>query len=119
MSDDNVLSPTILAEKRSEMKNRGGINWLIDLLLEEIPNYVSELQQAITTGDSETLVLAAHKFKGSCSNVGAISMMDFCKQLEKLGRTGDMEKAAIIMANDLAQKVECLINALEREKQQD
>ncbi len=119
MFDDNILSPTILAEKRRDMRSRDGINWLIDLLIEEIPNYVSELQKGITTANSETLILAAHKFKGSCSNVGAISMMSFCKQLEELGRAGQMEKAALIMKNDLAQEVESLVKALEQEKQQD
>jgi HPt (histidine-containing phosphotransfer) domain-containing protein len=119
MSDDNVLSPTILAFKREEMKESGGINWLINLFLDELPNYVNQLQQAIASRDAETLFLVAHKFKGSCYNIGAVGMITLCKQLEELGRAVDMEKAAAIVESDVEKEVGRLRNALELEKQQD
>jgi HPt (histidine-containing phosphotransfer) domain-containing protein len=119
MSDDNVLSPTILAFKREEMKESGGVNWLINLFLGELPNYVDQLQQAIASRDAETLFLVAHKFKGSCYNIGAVGMITLCKQLEELGRAGDMEKAAAIVEKDVEKEVGRLTNALELEKQQD
>ncbi len=119
MSDDNVLSPTTLAFKREEMKESGGINWLINLFLGELPNYVDQLQQAIASREAETLFLVAHKFKGSCYNIGAIGMITLCKQLEELGHAGDMEKAAAIVESDVEKEVGRLTNALELEKQQD
>jgi len=119
MPDDNVLSPTILAFKREEMKESGGVNWLINLFLGELPNYVNQLQQAIASRDAETLFFVAHKFKGSCYNMGAVAMITLCQQLEELGHAGDMEKAAAIVESDVEKEVGRLINALELEKQQD
>ena len=83
MSNNEVLSSTILAKKRHEMRERGGVNWLIDLFIDEFPNYLNELQQAITTNDGEALFLAAHKFKGSCSNLGAVGMVALCKKIRR------------------------------------
>jgi len=119
MSDNNVLSQSVLDYKRYEMKDHGGINWLINLFISEIPNYINQLQQAIASADGEALHLAAHKFKGSCSNVGAIGMIALCEQLEELGHAGEMEKATLMVASHLEKEVERLKNALELEKQQD
>lgn len=118
MSDDNVLSSTTLAFKRKEMKENGGVNWLINLFLSELPNYINQLQQAIASRDAETLFLVAHKFKGSCYNIGAIRMITLCEQLEEIGRVGDIGKAEAI-ESDVKKEVGRLTHALELEKQQD
>ncbi len=119
MSDNNVLSATTFISKRLEMKDRDGINWLIDLFINELPNYQTDLQQALTAGDGEALFLAAHKFKGSCSNLGAVSMVALCKRLEVLGRASDLEPATIVMENELLKEITLLKKALEQEKQQE
>jgi HPt (histidine-containing phosphotransfer) domain-containing protein len=119
MYDDNVLSPTRLAFKREEMKESGGVNWLINLFLGELPNYVNQLQQAIASRDADKLFFVAHKFKGSCYNIGAVGMITLCEQLEELGRVGNMEKAAAMVESDVEKEVGRLTNALELEKQQD
>lgn len=116
MSDNNVLSRTTLALKRQEMKDRGGINWLIDLFINEVPNYLNELQQALASGDGETLYLAAHKFKGSSSNLGAIALVDICKQVETLARAEKIEQVAFLITNELPQEAKRLMEVLEREK---
>ena len=117
MSNNEVLSSTILAKKRHEMRERGGVNWLIDLFIDELPNYLNELQQAITTNDGEALFLAAHKFKGSCSNLGAVGMVALCKKLEGLGRAGDIQQATVLMEKDMNFGIKQLKEALELEKQ--
>ena len=119
MPDNNVLSLTTLASKRQEMINRGGVNWLIDLFINELPNYINELQQAITAGDGEALYLAAHKFRGSSSNLGAIGMIALCKQLEALGRAGDIEQATLVMENDMDREIKRLTEALKEEKKRE
>lgn len=118
MLDNNheVLSSATLEQRRQEMKDIGGIVWLIDLFLTELPNYENELKQAITTEDSNALYLAAHKFRGSCSNLGATAMVELCKELETLGRKGDIKQASVIMSDSLDSEIERLKQALEQER---
>jgi PAS domain S-box-containing protein len=110
-----VLSATKLEQMRKDMKGRS-IAWLIDLFLRELPNYINELNKAIQTKEGENLYLAAHKFKGSCSNLGAMSMVELCKQLEILGRAGDLEPAAQIVIHQVPQAAQHLAEALQQEK---
>ena len=117
MSDDNNVLSNMLASKRLEMTNCGNLNWLIDLFINELHNYLNELQKALDSGEGEALFLAAHKFKGSCSNLGAVGMVALCKQLERLGHANDMEKAAIVMKTQVPKQAKLLREALEREKQ--
>jgi HPt (histidine-containing phosphotransfer) domain-containing protein len=42
---------------------------------------------------------AAHKLKGSCSNLGAARLRDLCQQLEKLGRNGSLQTAPELLAS--------------------
>jgi HPt (histidine-containing phosphotransfer) domain-containing protein len=119
MPDHEVLSSTALAKKRHEMKQRRGISWLIDLFIGELPNYINELQQAITANDGEALFLAAHKFKGSCSNLGAVGMVALCKQLEALGRAGEIVKASSLLENEVKKEIQWLKEAFEVEKQKE
>ncbi|OQW95960.1 MAG: hypothetical protein BWK79_00510 [Beggiatoa sp. IS2] len=116
MSNNDVLSTEVLANMRQEMKNRG-INWLIDLFLKELPNYLNNLRQAIENSDGEKLYLAAHKFKGSCTNLGAIKMVTLCQQLEVLGQTNNLQQATQMINEQLDQESQRLREALEQEKQ--
>ncbi len=115
MSDNNVICHTTLASKRKDMENRGGsINWLIDLFIEELPNYLGDLQKAIAAGDGEGVYSAAHKFKGSSSNLGAVGIIAICQQLEQLGRAGNIEQAALLMSNQMDKEIEHLKEALKQ-----
>jgi len=116
MLDNEILSQAVLNRMRQEMKNRNLI-WIIELFISELPNYLNELQQALASGDGENLYLVAHKFKGACSNLGAKNMVELCKRLETLGRSGDLAQASVVMANDLPRESERLRQALEKEKQ--
>jgi PAS domain S-box-containing protein len=110
-----ILSSTKLEQMRKDMKGRS-ITWLIDLFLKELPNYINELNKAIQTNEGENLYLAAHKFKGGCSNLGAIGMVELCKQLEILGRAGDLEQATQIVIHQIPPAAQQLTEALQQEK---
>jgi len=113
---NDILSKTMLASKRHEMQDRGGIHWLIDLFISELPNYVRELTQALEINDGEELYLAAHKFKGGCSSMGADDLVTTCKQLEALGKDNNLTQATLIIEEDIPKKLELLMLALEQEK---
>ena len=59
---------------------------LLDTFLADSEERLRLLRQAERVGDAQNLRLAAHSFKGSCSNMGASMLAGLCKQLEELGR---------------------------------
>jgi len=113
--NEKILSSRLLNQMRVDMQSRG-IAWLLDLFLQELPNYLQQLHIAITTGDGEEVYLAAHKFKGSCSNVGAVAMVNLCKTLETLGRENNLAEISILMKEQVIPQTEELKQALEIEK---
>jgi HPt (histidine-containing phosphotransfer) domain-containing protein len=113
-----VLSQAKLKQIRDEMKTRG-INWILDLFLRELPNYLNNLKEAIANGDGQGLYLAAHKFKGSCSNVGAEGIVALCKQLETLGHANELQTASQLIENELEQEIKRLEQAIFQEKEKE
>ncbi|MDM8568422.1 Hpt domain-containing protein [Thiotrichales bacterium HSG1] len=111
-----ILAPTMLAIKREEMHERGGVNWLIDLFVSELPNYVKELKLAIDINNGDELYLASHKFKGACSSMGANDLVTTCKQLELLGKDNNLTEATAIIEEKIPKKIDLLIAALAQEK---
>ena len=113
-----VLSQAKLTQIREEMKTRG-IVWILDLFLRELPNYLNNLKEAIANGDGEGLYLAAHKFKGSCSNVGAEGIVALCKQLEILGHANELQTANQLIEKELEQEIKRLEQAIFQEKEKE
>lgn len=109
------LDNKTLDNMRYEMRSRG-IGWLIDLYLREVPNYLNSLKDALASADKEKLYLAAHKFKGSSSNLGAQQVVALCKELEIAGRAGAFDQATAKIVQ-LEEALEQLKTALEVERQ--
>lgn len=101
--DNNPLDPSVLQDMRDNMQGRD-VKWIITLFLHELPNYLAELQQAIDTADGQSLYLAAHKFKGATSILGAHRVVSLCKVLETLGRDQAFQEAADQL---LQMRIEC------------
>jgi HPt (histidine-containing phosphotransfer) domain-containing protein len=55
---------------------------LVALFIEHTPPKLTQLAEAIETGDQGALKRAAHSLKGSSANVGARGMQQVCEQLE-------------------------------------
>jgi HPt (histidine-containing phosphotransfer) domain-containing protein len=72
---------------------------LADLFLEEAPNMVREIENAITTGDPTALQNAAHTLKGSVGNFAAPEAVAASFALEKMGRQQDLSNASPAFAS--------------------
>lgn len=59
---------------------------LIELFLQDVPQRVAELEQAIAGGDAPLLTRAAHTIKGSCSNFGAAGLAEVALKMEHQGK---------------------------------
>ncbi len=66
---------------------------LIDLFLEEIPDQLADMQQAIAEQNSKTLTLAAHTLKSNSATLGAMTLSAICQELETAGHKAQVEIA--------------------------
>jgi two-component system, sensor histidine kinase and response regulator len=61
---------------------------VVELYLSSTPTLLQTMREAESGGDAEKLKAAAHSFKSSSANLGALKLADVCKELETLGRAG-------------------------------
>lgn len=71
---------------------------LLDTFLADSEERVRLLRQAYEADESESLRRAAHSFKGSCSNMGAVLLADLCQELETAARTEQLAQAPALIA---------------------
>lgn len=66
---------------------------MIDCYLEESPKLLEEIATAIAGGNVVQVTRAAHTLKGSSLTLGAVTLSNFCKELEILSREGNTEES--------------------------
>lgn len=67
---------------------------LIDTYLVDSPTRLEAVEAALAAGDPVAMERAAHGLKSSSANMGALGLASLCKQLETLGRGGQIDGAA-------------------------
>ncbi|MCQ4294789.1 Hpt domain-containing protein [Pseudomonas stutzeri] len=72
---------------------------LLDTFLADSEERVRLLRQAYQAEQTETLRRAAHSFKGSCSNMGAVLLADLCQELETAARGEQLAQAPVLIAS--------------------
>lgn len=75
---DQQIDGEVLRELRDVMGDQYVA--LLDTFLDDCEKRMTQLQQA---KDADGLGYAAHSFKGSCSNMGAMGLAELCRQLEE------------------------------------
>ncbi|MBC8356013.1 MAG: response regulator [Planctomycetes bacterium] len=85
---------------------------IIHAYLDEVPNMVSQMYDALTKQDASTFQRAAHTLKGSLRYFGASEAFDMAYELECSGRNGDFEAVPELLA-----KVEAELAKIEPELQ--
>jgi PAS domain S-box-containing protein len=68
-----------------------GMIELIDCYLNETPKLIQVISDAASKNDAAALNYAAHTLKSSSAYLGAIAVVDLCKQLETTSRSGSIE----------------------------
>jgi len=71
---------------------------VIQMFLDEAPEHLAALRQAQAGGDCVELARVAHAMKSSSFNVGAKSLGELCKRLERQGKDGDAAGAGDLVA---------------------
>ena len=88
MADDQVSDVEVeshgLGARRGVMEDECAL--LLDTFLTDSDERLRLLREAEAQDDASAMRMAAHSFKGSCSNIGAVLLASLCKQLEDLAR---------------------------------
>jgi CheY-like chemotaxis protein len=72
---------------------------VIGIFLAEAPGHLQGLQAGLAAGHAAELGRIAHAFKSASFNVGAMPLGELCRQLERLGKAGEMHGAAELVAH--------------------
>jgi histidine phosphotransfer protein HptB len=70
---------------------------LLDTFLIDSEERLRLLHAACRAGQAEELRQAAHSFKGSCSNMGAVQLAELCRELEETARRDQLGGAAALI----------------------
>jgi histidine phosphotransfer protein HptB len=68
---------------------------LIATYLEEIPDLLKTLQQGLNDGNAQTFTRAAHSIKSSSASMGALDFASQARELEMIGKSGDLSQAGV------------------------
>jgi HPt (histidine-containing phosphotransfer) domain-containing protein len=74
------------------------LNELFQLFLEELPGLVRGIRGALAQHDGKALQQAAHSLKGAAANLAADTVAGLAKQMESMGRDGNLDDASATYA---------------------
>jgi PAS domain S-box-containing protein len=84
---------------------------MVALFLEELPELLTSLREAITAGNAHAMESAAHKLKGSLGNFAANPAFEMALKLEIMSRDGSLSEAAPAY-DELEKEIEHLKSAM-------
>ena len=89
---------------------------IIDLFYSDAPRLLGQLEVAAEASDTAALQLAAHTFKSSCANVGALGLSATCREIEQYARGNDVA-SALQHIRGIQQELDRVLAALAIEKE--
>jgi CheY-like chemotaxis protein len=94
-----VLDPEALQDLLSTLGgNVANLQIVIDSFLADGPGLLDELDRCIETGDAPGVRRAAHSLKSNGADFGAVTFAEHCKELEGIGKSGNLVGAAGLAA---------------------
>ena len=111
-----LLEPDALENLRSIVTSDGEslLSKTIKLFLESIPEEAASLKNAVEAKDASTIAHIAHNLKSAFANLGITIMTSQAAELEKAGRSGQLENTEHIISDLLSELPQVLL-ALEYE----
>ncbi len=98
-NDDIVIDKRRLEEIRelSDGDDHDLLGEMIETFIEDSARKMKNLKESITNEDPKEIREIGHFLKGSCSNLGLISMTNICSEIENLGKAGSIAGADKLM----------------------
>ena len=94
MTTPAVDAATVAGLKDLNPDDPNFLRELVDMFLQDVPERVAEIEQALAKQDAVLLTRAAHTIKGSCSNFGAAGLVKISLAMEHQGKAADFAGAA-------------------------
>jgi HPt (histidine-containing phosphotransfer) domain-containing protein len=85
-----IIDPTTFEELK-QMSGEDFINELIDAFLEDAPDMISHMRQALATKDVETFRRNAHSLKSNANTFGATELASLAKELESMAKENNLD----------------------------
>jgi HPt (histidine-containing phosphotransfer) domain-containing protein len=76
---------------------------LIHTFLEDAPNELARMRQALDSRDAALLRRAAHTLKSNSADFGATALRQMCKELEEMGKQGVFDGAPELILEIVAE----------------
>ncbi len=86
-SAESPLDPVTLNSLRNLGERRGQdvLGTVVQMYLDQTPNLLAVLQDAVARGDANDVHHVAHSLKSNAGNVGALTLVTLCQALENQG----------------------------------
>ena len=94
----DCVDTVVLADLRKLDISCGLLSTLITSFLDDVPDRLAALQDALQKGDGRALARVAHELNGSSGNLGVRKMRQLCVELQALGKAKDLTKAGALLA---------------------
>jgi HPt (histidine-containing phosphotransfer) domain-containing protein len=94
MEENGVIDREVLNNLLEAVGGDG--EFLVELLetyFTDSPQQFTTMHEALSSGNAEDFRRAAHSLKSNSANFGAMTLSRKAKDLEELGKAGDLEKA--------------------------
>lgn len=104
MSDKQLIDHDTLSTLQEVMEDDFGR--LIETYISDSEDRLSTMQKALASADADALRRSAHSFKGSCSNIGAATLVAQCQYIEQSaadGHLAGLETALVALQSDFIQ----------------
>ncbi|MBI3819982.1 MAG: Hpt domain-containing protein [Planctomycetes bacterium] len=94
MSNSRALLDASALDQLRELDEDGAVLMeVVETFLRDAPKQVAAIQGAIINNDAKSLDRAAHTLKSTAATVGAMDLSAICKEVEQIGRSGQVEPA--------------------------
>ena len=94
----DCVDSAVLADLRQLDVSCGLLSTLITHFLEDVPDRLAALEDALQQGDAGALARVAHELNGASGNLGVRKMRQLCVDLQALGKAKDLTKAGALLA---------------------
>lgn len=72
---------------------------LVQTFLADSEQRIEAVAAALERGDADGIRRAAHSFKGSSGNMGALRLSELCREMEERGRSEQLEDAPVLLSS--------------------
>ncbi|TFW27399.1 response regulator, partial [Massilia horti] len=109
----DVINHVALENIRALSRERGDalVQQVIAAYVDDTPQQLRSLREAIAGDDSGSVRKVAHTLKSASANVGAQKLAQLCKEMEHLGRADTTEGANVILT-DMEQEFQAVRHSL-------